>query len=88
MIEHGKLNGYIVSIKEKVRVIKRSLWLARADRARSEIEHWKYINRYFNGYRYKINYVRNVDEKKTPLDWIWVWKKVERKCREKAEEYR
>ena len=71
----------------EIRRLKRALWLARAMRASSEIEHWKYINRFFNGYRYNINHVRNVYEKRTPIDWLYVWNCVERKCIEKAEEY-
>lgn len=87
MIQHFYCEEVIACESAKNRKLKRALWLARADRARSEIEYWKYINRYFNGYRYNINHVRNVYEKRTPLDWICVWNCVERKCRAKAEEY-
>lgn len=69
------------------RELKRALWLARALRAMSEVEHWKRINRDFNGYRYGINHVLDVDEIRTPSDWLLVWNWVERKCREKAKEF-
>lgn len=69
------------------RELNRALWMARALRAESEVEHWIRSERDFSGYRMTIKHVIKYGEPRTPNDWIWVWKRIAKVCREKAMEF-
>lgn len=80
-------------VKEDIKA-KRALWLARAERAKTEYNHWILIwhcelsNHLFfiNKTRYKNR--AKVDRLHYPWEWRDIWYEVERKCRAKAEEFK
>jgi hypothetical protein len=75
------------------RRLKRALWLARADRAKTEYNHWILIwHCELNNHLFFINKTRyknraKVDRLHYPWEWRDIWDEVERKCRAKAEQY-
>lgn len=92
-IESLKASHYaeMVDAGMRERKLKRALWLARAERAIAEAEYW-YEHK---SDMYYIDATDVPDEeddpykrvKDTTIGWCKTWMNVERKCREKAEEY-
>lgn len=74
--------------------LKRALWLARAERAKESHFMWcqliydkKYGIVKFNVRKEWDKNIKQGQMLHTPQGWADVWDDVERKCREKAEEY-
>jgi hypothetical protein len=84
----------LVEQESENRRLKRSLWMARADRAKTEYNHWILIwHCELNNHLFFINKTRyknraKVDRLHYPWEWRDIWDEVERKCRAKAEEYK
>ena len=86
-------HGEIKNLQTKLIATERALWLARAERAKTEYQHWILIwhcantNQYFfiNKTRYK--HTSKVDRMRYPLEWRDIWSEVEQRCSKKAEEY-
>jgi hypothetical protein len=95
-LEDAKASHYseMVDAGMRERKMKRALWLARADRAKTEYNHWILIwHCELNNHLFFINKTRykhraKVDRLHYPWEWRDIWDEVERKCRAKAEEYR
>jgi len=64
---------------ENYKLKERALWLARAERASSEKAHYYIMSTYCEPHSNKQKWMKRIS---------FTWEKVERKCREKAEEYR
>ena len=83
-IDYDKLN-------DKNRRLKRALWLARAERAadRARIFYFNDLTTMLDidGFSYDSKKKKG-HKKLTAREWRIIWLKVERKCREKAEEYK
>ena len=77
---------------QQLRAAKRALWLARAERAASWQIHFSLCHNHSIEREFSINGASNPCEgmatMRTAKDWAMIWKKVERKCRAKAEEYK
>lgn len=79
---------------KELRATKRALWMARAERAKVESQHWIVIwrcdyttSRFFiNKTRYK--HTSKVDLMRYPWEWRDIWIEVEKRCIKKAEEYK
>lgn len=82
----------VVDANMENRRLKRALWITRAERAIAEAEYWY-------GHTSGMYYIDAKDVpdeeddpykrvKDTTIGWYKTWMNVERKCREKAEEYK
>jgi len=72
-------------VDEELRTTKRALWLARAEKDFVLVSDESSFERYVNRMKAKHkNYVVKIEEK----DWFEKLYVAERKCREKAEEYK
>ena len=67
-------------LKQELKATKRALWLARAERAKVEKEHYVAVK--FTECKPSTKRRRDMDR----IAYKWEW--VELKCREKAEEYK
>jgi len=92
-IEDAKATAYTDSVDAGMenRRLKRALWLQRVETAKTEIRYWR--ERLFNEpstTRAGIHGQRLIPPKtfRTIREWLTIWDNVERKCREKAEEYK
>lgn len=76
------------------RKLQYALWLARANMAKTEYNHWILIwHCELNNHLFFINKTRykngaKVDRLHYPWEWRDIWNDVERKCLKKAEEYK
>lgn len=91
MKQHFYCEEVIACESAKNRKIKHTLWLTRADNAKTEIRYWR--ERLFNEpstTRACIHGQRLIPHKpfRTIIEWLTIWENVERKCREKAEQYK
>lgn len=66
-------------MQKELRKTKRALWLARAERASSEKAHYYIMSTYCEPHSHKQKWMKRIS---------FTWEKVERKCREKAEEHK
>lgn len=83
----GDAKFYLASeADEQLRATKRALWMARAERvkwvANNEDAFADYCEEHTESYRINNSYIEPFDE------WVWKWERAERKCRQKAEEYK
>ena len=80
------------SLETEARKLKRALWLARAERAASWQIHFSLCHNHSIEREFSINGASTPCEGmatlRTDKDWAMIWKKVEYKCRIKAEEYK
>jgi NurA-like 5'-3' nuclease len=86
MLDDAKATAYteMVDAGMENRRLKRALWMARAERAKSEKGFWVYkYNEDCGEFNYTI-----ASRSLASDEWMRVWEKVERKCRAKAEEYK
>lgn len=93
-LESVQASAYAESVDAGMenRMLKRALWLARAERAIAEAEYWY---GHTSG-MYYIDATEVPDEednpyrrvKDTTIGWYKTWMNVERKCRAKAEQYK
>ena len=84
-LEDAKATAYTESVDAGMenRRLKRALWLARAERAKSEKGFWEYkYNEDCGEFNYTI-----ASRSLASDEWMRVWENVERKCRAKAESY-
>lgn len=76
---------------ENVR-LKRALWLARAERAIEKQNHFALCHNHSIDLYFCINGSSMPTERNTTMrlssEWSMIWKKVARKCKAKAEEYK
>ena len=85
-LEDVQASHYAESVDAGMRErrLRRALWLARAERAKSEKGFWVYkYNEDCGEFYYTI-----VSRSLASNEWMRVWENVERKCRSKAEEYK
>ena len=66
--------------EDKIRILKRALWLARADRAMMTLDYFTLKCRWFKDYM-------KVEPPGCDVKMISKWANIARKCRAKAEEY-
>ena len=78
-------------VKEEIKA-KRALWLARAERAASWQIHFSLCHNHSIEREFSINGAsmpcEGMATMRTAKDWAMIWKKVERLCLKKAEEYK
>jgi hypothetical protein len=74
------------------RRLKRALWMARAERSASWQIHFSLCHNHSIEREFSINGASMPCEEmatmRTAKDWAMIWKKVERLCLKKAEEYK
>jgi len=93
-LEDVQNSAYAESVDAGMRErrLKRALWLARASEAVKEVNYWtcqdesSYVIVDFNVRHETITSYKEPHHR--PYKWILIWENVERKCREKAEEYK
>ena len=85
-------HGEIKNIQTKLIATERALWLARAERAASWQIHFSLCHNHSIEREFSINGASMPCEgratMRTAKDWAMIWKKVERLCLKKAEEYK
>ncbi len=91
MKQHFYCEEVIACESAKKRKLIHTLWLQRVEIAKTEIRYWR--ERLFNEpstTRAGIHGQRLIPPKtfRTIREWLTIWENVERKCREKAEEYK
>ena len=74
----------VVDANMEIRKLKRALWLARAERSKSEKDYWGHI---YNEDCGEFNYTI-LSRSLASDEWMRIWHNVELKCRAKAEEYK
>ena len=88
----SEVDATIAELKAEARKLKRALWLARAERAASWQIHFSLCHNHSIEREFSINGASKPCEgmatMRTAKDWAMIWKKVECKCRIKAEEYK
>ena len=81
----------IDNLESENRRLKRALWLARAKRAASWQIHFSLCHNHSIEREFSINGAsmpcEGMATMRTAKDWAMIWKKVERLCLKKAEEY-
>ena len=76
---------------KRERRLKRALWLKRADDAKHLVvayENYDYLDCQEMTIKQESARTWMTCKLRTAEEWVKVWKNVERKCREKAEEYK
>ena len=79
-----QLDGLRYDKDAEIRRLKRALWLARAERSKSEKDYWGHI---YNEDCGEFNYTI-LSRSLASDEWMRIWHNVELKCRAKAEEYK
>ena len=81
----------VVDANMENRRLKRALWLKRADDAKHLVvayENYDYLDCQEMTIKQESARTWMTCKLRTAEEWVKVWKNVERKCREKAEEYK
>lgn len=93
-LEDVQTTAYADSVDSGMRErrLKRALWLARAEKAKTESKYWYAIyvfEKKEEPYTIKHNYWREDEERfLRPIIWCEIWRNVEKLCLKKAEEYK
>ena len=93
-LEDAKATAYAESADAGMenRRLKRALWLARAERAIEKQNHFALCHNHSIDLYFCINGSSMPTERNTTMrlssEWSMIWKKVARKCKAKAEEYK
>lgn len=94
-LEDAKATAYAESVDVGMenRKLKRSLWLARAERASEKVDLFFYARAStellnINGRPDRIPEPKGWWRQLKATEWMRIWQEVERKCRAKAEEYK
>ena len=92
-IESLKASHYaeMVDAGMRERRLRRALWLKRADDAKHLVvayENYDYLDCQEMTIKQESARTWMTCKLRTPAEWVKTWKKVERKCRAKAEEYK
>ena len=92
MKQHFFCEEVIACESAKNRMLKRALWLARAERAKARKNYW-YVRSCHEGDKdlwsidgSVVKYIGCI--KRSNFDWLKIWSEVECKCRAKAKEYK
>ena len=92
MYPKGEVDAAIAELKAENRTLKRALWLARAERAIEKQNHFALCHNHSIDLYFCINGSSMPTERNTTMrlssEWSMIWKKVARKCKAKAEEYK
>jgi exopolyphosphatase/pppGpp-phosphohydrolase len=88
----AQLKAELVEQESENRKTQRALWLARAERSASWQIHFSLCHNHSIEREFSINGASMPCEEmatmRTAKDWAMIWKKVERLCLKKAEEYK
>ena len=93
-LESVQATAYTESVDAgmRERKLKRALWLARAERAASWQIHFSLCHNHSIEREFSINGAsmpcEGMATMRTAKDWAMIWKKVERLCLKKSEEYK
>ena len=92
-LEDAKATAYTESVDAGMRErrLRRALWLKRADDAKHLVvayENYDYLDCQEMTIKQESARTWMTCKLRTAEEWVKVWKNVERKCREKAEEYK
>jgi len=91
-LERDDNSRVIDELEAENRKLKRALWLARAERSASWQIHFSLCHNHSIEREFSINGASMPCEEmatmRTAKDWAMIWKKVERLCLKKAEEYK
>lgn len=86
------LSNGLDKVHEKIRMLRRTLWIARAERAEARKNYW-YVRSVHEGDKNlwsidgsAVKYIGCIKRKN--FEWLKVWSEVEIKCRAEAEEYK
>ena len=92
MNDKNEVDAAIAELKDENRKLKRALWLARAKRTASWQIHFSLCHNHSIEREFSINGAsmpcEGMATMRTAKDWAMIWKKVERLCLKKAEEYK